>query len=86
MGYIGPIPTQVPLTSSDIADGIISKSKLTTSVGGFNNWESKSASFTAEVGKAYFCDTSGGAIDVTLPAGAVQKDTLRFMDANGTFE
>ena len=30
MGYIGPIPTQVPLTSSDIEDGIITADKLAT--------------------------------------------------------
>ena len=28
MGYIGPIPTQVPLTSSDIEDGTITADKL----------------------------------------------------------
>ena len=30
MGYIGPIPAQVPLTSSDIEDGIITAPKLAT--------------------------------------------------------
>ena len=30
MGYIGPIPAQVPLTSSDIGDGIITADKLAT--------------------------------------------------------
>jgi len=30
MGYIGPIPAQVPLTSSDIEDGIITADKLAT--------------------------------------------------------
>jgi len=68
------------------ADSTVSKAKLSTSLGGFNNWESKSADFTAAIGKAYFCNTSSNDIDVTLPAGAVQNDTLRFMDANGTFD
>ena len=28
MGYIGKVPTPVPLTSSDVTDGIISNAKL----------------------------------------------------------
>ena len=49
------------------------------------DWESKSASFTAAAGKAYFCDTSGGAIDVTLPSPTI-GDTIRFLDVSGTFD
>ena len=48
-------------------------------------WESKSASFTAEARKNYFCDTSGGAIDVTLPSGTI-GDTIRFLDVAATFD
>ena len=49
------------------------------------DWESKSASFTAAAGKAYFCDTSGGAIDVTLPSPTI-GDTIRFLDVSGSFD
>ena len=48
-------------------------------------WESKSADFTAEAGKAYFCDTSSNDIDVTLPTGSI-GDTIRFLDVSGTFD
>ena len=79
-------PADGTVSTIKIVDGAVSKAKLSTSIGGFNNWESKSADFTAVLGKAYFCNTSSNDIDVTLPAGAVQNDTLRFMDANGTFD
>jgi len=49
------------------------------------DWESKSTSFTAAAGKAYFCDTTGGTINVTLPS-PTQKDTIRFLDVAGTFD
>jgi len=49
------------------------------------DWESKSTSFTAAAGKAYFCDTTGGTISVTLPS-PTQKDTIRFLDVAGTFD
>ena len=49
------------------------------------DWESKSASFTAVAGKAYFCDTTSGGISVTLPS-PTQKDTIRFLDVAGTFD
>ena len=31
MGYIGPIPAQVPLTSDDLADGIVTSAKIADS-------------------------------------------------------
>lgn len=41
------------------------------------NWILKTADFTAEVNKAYLIDSSGGAVDVTLPAIAT-GNTLTF--------
>ena len=49
------------------------------------NWETKNADFTAEAGKAYFCDTSSNDIDVTLPTG-VTGNTIKFVDVSGTFD
>ena len=75
---------QTKVTSSGIADDAVTVAKLSLpslSIG----WESKSASFTAAAGKAYFCDTSGGAISVTLPS-PTQKDEIRFIDVAGTFD
>ena len=58
---------------------------ITGYVNARQNWESKSANFVAEAGKAYFCDTSGGAIDVTLPSPTI-GDAIRFLDVAGTFD
>jgi hypothetical protein len=49
-------------------------------------WESKTTSFTAVASKNYFCDTSGGAIDVTLPTTGTIGDEIHFLDATGTFD
>ena len=68
------------------ADGTVSTAKLALPLPSIAiDWESKSASFTAAAGKAYFCDTSSGAISVTLPS-PTQKDTIRFLDVAGTFD
>jgi|TARA_E500000318_G_scaffold101916_1_gene105806 hypothetical protein len=49
-------------------------------------WESKSSAFTAEVAKAYFCDTSSSAFTATLPSSASAGDEVRFLDVSGTFD
>ncbi len=51
-----------------------------------NTWESKSSAFTAEVAKAYFCDTSSSAFTATLPSSASAGDEVRFLDVSGTFD
>tara|TARA_R110000824_G_scaffold262030_2_gene450778 strand:- start:35 stop:457 length:423 start_codon:yes stop_codon:yes gene_type:complete len=68
------IPSGATITNNGTATGFADGS-----------WESKSANFVAATGKAYFCDTSGGAIDVTLPSPTI-GDTIRFLDATGTFD
>ena len=75
---------QTKVTSSGIADDAVTVAKLSLPSLSID-WESKSASFTAAAGKAYFCDTSGGAIDVTLPSPTI-GDTIRFVDVAGTFD
>jgi len=68
------------------ADGTVTTEKLSLPLPSIAiDWESKSASFTAAAGKAYFCDTTSGGISVTLPS-PTQKDTLRFLDVAGTFD
>jgi len=67
-------------------DGSVSTAKLSLPLPSIAiDWESKSASFIAVAGKAYFCDTSGSVISVTLPS-PTQKDTIRFLDVAGTFD
>jgi len=66
------------------ADGTVTIAKLSLPALSIN-WESKSANFTAAAGKAYFCDTTSGSIDVTLPTGTI-GDAIHFLDATGTFD
>ena len=75
---------QTKVTSPGITDSSITVAKLSLPSLSID-WESKSASFTAAAGKAYFCDTTGGAISVTLPS-PTQKDEIRFVDVAGTFD
>ena len=66
-----------------ISSGTISAARMPKSVAA--DWESKDNDFTAEAGKAYFCDTTSNNIDVTLPTGTI-GDTIRFLDVSGTFD
>jgi hypothetical protein len=45
----------------------------------------KTATFTAESGKGYFCNTAGGAFEVDLPAG-VAGSIISIQDYNNTFD
>ena len=75
---------QTKVTSPGITDNSITVAKLSLPSLSID-WESKSASFTAAAGKAYFCDTTSNAISVTLPS-PTQKDEIRFIDVAGTFD
>ena len=78
--------TSDAVTTAKILDSNVTTAKLALPLPSIAiDWESKSASFTAAAGKAYFCDTSSGAISVTLPS-PTQKDTIRFLDVAGTFD
>jgi len=72
------------VAASAITSGTIGEARLPASALGAV-WESKSSSFTAEARKNYFVDTTGGAVDVTLPSGTI-GDTIRFLDVAGTFD
>ena len=72
------------IAASSITSGTINEARLPASALGAV-WESKSADFTAEARKNYFCDTSSNDIDVTLPAGTI-GDTIRFLDVSGSFD
>tara|TARA_Y100001973_G_scaffold73398_1_gene107130 strand:+ start:1493 stop:2767 length:1275 start_codon:yes stop_codon:yes gene_type:complete len=52
------------------------------------NWQTgdiKTSTFTAESGKGYFCNTSGGAFEVDLPAGSAGA-IVAIQDYNNTFD
>ena len=72
------------VAASAITSGTINAARLPATI--ISAWESKASNFTAEAGKGYFCDTSGGAIDVTLPGSPTAGDTIRFVDEGATFD
>jgi len=72
------------ISATKITVGTLAEARLPASALGAV-WESKSADFTAEARKNYFVDTTGGAVDVTLPSGTI-GDTVRFLDVSGTFD
>ena len=45
----------------------------------------KTATLTAESGKGYFCNTSGGAFEIDLPAGSAGA-IISVQDYNNTFD
>jgi len=45
----------------------------------------KTATFTAESGKGYFCNTTGGSFEVDLPAGTAGS-IVSVQDYNNTFD
>ena len=51
------------------------------------NWQTtkKTANFTATSGEGYFCDTSGGAFTLTLPASPSAGDIVALKDYSSTF-
>ena len=57
-----------------------------TYIGGGTSWQAvKTGNFTAAAGQGVFCNTSGGAFTLTLPAGTI-GDEVSFIDYAGTFD
>ena len=53
------------------------------------NWQTgsiKTSTFTATSGEGYFCNTSGGAFTVNLPASPSLGDEVSIVDYAGTFD
>ena len=57
-----------------------------TAVSGGTDWQAvKTSGFTAVAGEGYFINTTGGAIEMDLPAGSI-GDEIAFIDYAGTFD
>jgi len=55
-------------------------------VSGGTSWQAvKTSTFTAVAGEGYFINTTGGAIEMDLPAGSI-GDEVSFIDYAGTFD
>ena len=72
--------------------GVISDGTTMLDAGAFENlpvtnWDTtvKTANFTAVAGNGYFCNTSGGAFTLTLPASPSAGDIVGLKDYSGTF-
>jgi hypothetical protein len=57
-----------------------------TDVSGVNPWSVKNSAYTAVAGDRLMVNTSAGSVTVTLPSSPVLGDTVRFIDAAGTFD
>ena len=86
MAFIGRKPTNAPLTSDDIPNGIISAADLASGISGLITWQSvQTTGFTAVSGRGYPCNTTSAAFTVTLPASPSVGDTIQILDYAGTF-
>ena len=87
MAFVGRKPTNAPLTSDDIPNGIISAADLASGISGLITWQSvKTSGFTAVAGQGYPCNTTSSAFTVTLPASPSAGDTIILLDYAGTFD
>lgn len=70
-----------------VVEGSIGRDKLSQAISRstVGQWEEKTSNFTAVAGGYYFVNTSLAAITVTFPATASMGDTIKIIDAGGTF-
>jgi hypothetical protein len=82
MGFIGRKPTNAPLTSDDIPNGIIGAADLAAGLSKLT-WQSTivtTSTLTADANKGYWIDTTSNACTITLPASASVGDQIIFSD------
>ena len=65
----------------------VAASRIKTYIGGGTSWQAvKTSNFTASAGQGVFCNTTGGAFTLTLPASPSIGDEVSFVDYAGTFD
>jgi len=71
----------------DVSEGSISREKLSQSLkrSFVGQWFSVSTHTTVVAGGNYMVDTSGGAVTITLPSTPSLGDTIKLVDATGSF-
>jgi hypothetical protein len=87
MGFVGRKPTNAPLTSDDIPNGIIGAADLASGLSKLT-WVTtvKTSGFTAVANEGYFCNTTSSGFTVTLPATPSAGDQIQLVDYAGTFD
>ena len=86
MAFIGRKPTNAPLTSDDIPNGIIGAEDLAAGLAKITfDTTPKTTGFTAVANTGYFCNTTSAAFTVTLPATPSAGDQVQLVDYAGTF-
>jgi hypothetical protein len=87
MGFVGRKPTNAPLTSDDIPNGIIGAEDLAAGLSKITfDTTPKTTGFTAVANTGYFCNTTSAAFTVTLPATPSAGDQVQLVDYAGTFD
>jgi hypothetical protein len=82
MGFIGRKPTNAPLTSDDIPNGIIGAEDLAAGLSKLT-WQSTivtTSTLTAVANEGYWIDTTSNACTITLPGSASVGDQIIFSD------
>jgi hypothetical protein len=82
MGFIGRKPTNAPLTSDDIPNGIIGAADLAAGLSKLT-WQSTivtTSTLSAVANEGYWIDTTSNACTITLPASASVGDQIIFTD------
>jgi len=78
-----------PATDGDADQALTTNGSGTlawTTISGGADWQAvKTSTFTAVAGQGYFINTTGGAIEIDLPAGSI-GDFVSFIDYAGTFD
>jgi len=78
-----------PATDGDADQALTTNGSGTlawTTISGGADWQAvKTSTFTAVAGQGYFINTTGGAIEMDLPAGSI-GDFVSFIDYAGTFD
>ncbi len=87
MAFVGRKPTNAPLTSDDIPNGIIGAADLATGLAKLT-WDTtaKTSGFTASANTGYFCNTTSAAFTVTLPSTPTAGDSIQLVDYAGTWD
>ena len=87
-GYVLTWPATVAGTAGDALTSTTGGVLSWTTITGGPSWQAVITADPANAvaGRGYFCNTTAGVFDVTLPTSATIGDTISFVDYAGTFD